>query len=153
MKREGEEQMVQQASTQAVVVEVKTHGFLVRVLYYVFIGWWFGLLWALLSWLVYATVIGAPLGAVMLNKVPGMISLKQGEKSMKVVSDASGYGAVEEKPQQRRWWIRVIYYPFGLIFSLIAILLGWLLCVFLITLPLGIMLFNKVPAIASLHRG
>ena len=145
--------MVQQQSSQAVVVEVNKHGFIVRALYYIFIGWWFGLLWALLSWLVYATVIGAPLGAVMLNKVPGMISLKQREKSYKVVSGMGGQDVVEEKPQQRRWWIRVIYYPFGLIFSLIAIFVGWLLCVFIITLPLGIMIFNKVPAIASLHRG
>ncbi|MEW6552698.1 MAG: hypothetical protein AB1384_00235 [Actinomycetota bacterium] len=55
--------------------------------------------------------------------------------------------------RQVRWWIRVLYYPFGLVFSLIAIFLGWFLCVFLITLPLGIVVFNKVPAIASLHRG
>jgi uncharacterized membrane protein YccF (DUF307 family) len=145
--------MVQQESPQAVVVEVKKHGFIVRALYYIFIGWWFGLLWALLSWLVYATVIGAPLGAVMLNKVPGMISLKQRDKRYNVVSTGGGHDVVEEKPQQRRWWIRVIYYPFGLIFSLIAIFVGWLLCVFIITLPLGIIIFNKVPAIASLHRG
>jgi uncharacterized membrane protein YccF (DUF307 family) len=145
--------MVQQESPQAVVVEVKKHGFIVRALYYIFIGWWFGLLWALLSWLVYATVIGAPLGAVMLNKVPGMISLKQRERRYKVVSTRGGHDVAEEKPQQRRWWIRVIYYPFGLIFSLITIFVGWLLCVFIITLPLGIIIFNKVPAIASLHRG
>jgi len=153
MKREGDKQMVQETDPQAVVVEVKKHGFIVRALYYIFIGWWFGLLWALLSWLVYATVIGAPLGAVMLNKVPGMISLKQREKRYKAVSAVGGHDVVEEKPQQRRWWIRVIYYPFGLVFSLIAIFVGWLLCVFIITLPLGIMIFNKVPAIASLHRG
>lgn len=135
-----------------VVVKVKTHGLIVRAVYYIFIGWWFGLFWALLSWVMYATVIGAPLGVKMMNRIPGAISLKAREKDIKVVDEASGYKVTEVDRQQHAWWVRVLYYPIGLVLSLIAILLGWLLCAFLITLPLGIIVFDKVPAIASLRR-
>ncbi|MDD3718089.1 MAG: hypothetical protein PHP28_05435 [Actinomycetota bacterium] len=145
--------MVQQTQTpQPIVIKVKTHGLIIRALYFCFIGWWFGLFWALLSWVMYATVVFAPLGVVMLNKVPGAISLKARERNMRVITDESGYTAKLENAEQFPLWVRVIYYPFGLAFSLAAIFLGWFLCVALITLPLGILVFNRVPAIASLHR-
>ena len=136
----------------AVVVEVKRHGFIVRALYFIFIGWWFGLFWALLSWVMYATVIGAPLGAVMLNRVPGAISLKAREKDVRVFQGEGGYTVREVRKQQFPWWARVLYYPVGLVMSLVVIIAAWLLCCLLITLPLGIMLFNTVPAVASLAR-
>jgi uncharacterized membrane protein YccF (DUF307 family) len=135
-----------------VTVNVKQHGIIVRALYFILIGWWWGLFVALFGWLVYATVIGAPLGAKILNAVPGAISLKARDRRLELRQTANGYEVVGAEVQQRRWWIRVLWYPFGLVLSLFAILIGWLLCAFLITLPFGIMVFNKVPAIASLHR-
>jgi hypothetical protein len=137
---------------QPIVVKEKKHGFIIRALYFLFIGWWFGLFWALLSWFIYATIVLAPLGAAMLNKVPGAISLKAREKDVKVIVDESGYEVKQENRKQHSIWLRILYYPIGLIASLIAIFLGWILCILLITMPLGIMVFNWVPAIASLHR-
>jgi uncharacterized membrane protein YccF (DUF307 family) len=129
------------------------YGLFVRALYFIFIGWWFGLLWALLSWVMYATVIGAPLGAVMMNQVPGAISLKAKEQHIAVVPEPGGYAAGRIRVRQRPLWARILYYPIGLVLSLLLILLAWLLCVLVITIPLGILLFNKVPVVASLHRG
>jgi uncharacterized membrane protein YccF (DUF307 family) len=136
-----------------VTVKVRQHGIIVRALYFIFIGWWWGLIVAFFGWFLYATVIGAPLGIKVLNAVPGSISLKAREKDLMVRQTPDGYQVTREKKQQRRWWVRVLWYPFGLVSSLFAILIAWLLCTVLITIPLGIMLFNKVPAIASLYRG
>jgi len=110
------------------------------------------LFWALLSWAMYATIVFAPLGIIMLNKVPGAISLKAREKDIKVMVDETGYAVKQTNKEQYPIWVRVLYYPVGLIASLAAIFLGWMLCCLLITMPLGIVLFNWVPAIASLHR-
>ncbi len=136
-----------------VVVEVKSYGFIIRALYFIFIGWWLGLAWSLLSWLVYATVILAPVGAHMMNRVPGLISLKARQKEIRVETGADGTTVKQESLQQHNLLLRIIYYPFGLIFSLITILAAWLLCCLIITMPLGIWLYGKVPWIASLHRG
>jgi len=53
--------LTEQQSTKAsvsqpkpVVVKVKHHGLIVRALYFLVIGWWFGLFWAFASWFVYA---------------------------------------------------------------------------------------------------
>ncbi len=135
-----------------VVMHVREHGLFVRALYFLFIGWWFGLFWALASWVMYASVIGAPLGAVMMNKVPGAISLKSKQKDIKVIATEDGYTISQTGKQQFPLWARILYYPVGLILSLLMIIFGWFLFIFLITAPLGVMVFNAVPAVTSLHR-
>ena len=135
-----------------VVMHVREHGLFVRALYFLFIGWWFGLFWALASWVMYASVIGAPLGAVMMNKVPGAISLKSKQKDIKVFATGDGYTISQTNKQQFPLWARILYYPVGLILSLLMIIFGWFLFIFLITAPLGVMVFNAVPAVTSLHR-
>jgi len=49
--------------------------FLIRGLYFVLIGWWFSLLWAGAGWLLCASIIGLPLGVLMLNKLPAATTL------------------------------------------------------------------------------
>ena len=46
-----------------------------RFLYFVFIGWWFSLIWSLLAWLLCVTIIGLPLGVLMLNRLPNVTTL------------------------------------------------------------------------------
>ena len=48
---------------------------LVRAVYFVLFGWWFSLIWALLAWLLCATIIGLPLGVMMLNGLPTVTTL------------------------------------------------------------------------------
>lgn len=54
---------------------VPQHGWLLRLLYFLVIGWWFSLLWALLGWLLCVTVIGLPFGVWMLNRLPAVTTL------------------------------------------------------------------------------
>jgi len=49
--------------------------FLIRALYFIFIGWWFSLLWAAVAWVLCATILGLPLGVLMLNALPWVTTL------------------------------------------------------------------------------
>lgn len=49
--------------------------FLVRAAYFVLFGWWFSLLWAVLAYLLCATIIGLPPGIMMLNGLPTVTTL------------------------------------------------------------------------------
>ena len=49
--------------------------FLIRVFYFVVIGWWFSLFWAALGWVLCASIIGLPIGVLMLNKLPTVTTL------------------------------------------------------------------------------
>jgi uncharacterized membrane protein YccF (DUF307 family) len=51
--------------------------FLLRAVYFVVIGWWFSLLWAAVAWLLCATILGLPLGVLMLNALPLVTTLRR----------------------------------------------------------------------------
>jgi len=58
------------------VVESRRPGCLVQILWFAFVGSWFGALWVTVAWVLLATIIGAPLGAAMLNQVPQVMALR-----------------------------------------------------------------------------
>lgn len=52
--------------------------FLVRALYFIFVGWWLSLFWMIGSYLRMLTVIGIPLGLMMANRLPSVFTLNRG---------------------------------------------------------------------------
>ncbi|MBM4457405.1 MAG: YccF domain-containing protein [Chloroflexi bacterium] len=54
---------------------VPQHFFLIRLIYFLLIGWWFSLLWSLLGWLLCVSIIGLPFGVWMLNRLPNVTTL------------------------------------------------------------------------------
>lgn len=46
-----------------------------RALYFVLVGWWAALLWMALAYLLCLTIIGIPLGILLLNRLPEVYTL------------------------------------------------------------------------------
>jgi uncharacterized membrane protein YccF (DUF307 family) len=55
------------------------HNLLVRVLYFVFVGWWLSFLWANVANILAVTIIGLPVAIWMLNRLPFVLSLYRDE--------------------------------------------------------------------------
>jgi uncharacterized membrane protein YccF (DUF307 family) len=51
---------------------------LLRLLWFVFIGWWASLAWMIASYFLMLTIIGIPLGLMMVNRLPFVFSLHRG---------------------------------------------------------------------------
>ena len=51
--------------------------FVLRAIYFVVIGWWFSLIWAFAGWALCLTIIGLPLGLIMLNRLPAATTLQR----------------------------------------------------------------------------
>ena len=66
------------ASGKTRYVSAKQPLWLVRALYFLLIGWWFSLLWSTVAWLLCITIIGLPLGILMLNGLPAVTTLRRG---------------------------------------------------------------------------
>ena len=51
--------------------------FLIRALYFVVIGWWASLLWAVVGYLLCLTIFFLPFGLIMLNNLPFVTTLRR----------------------------------------------------------------------------
>ena len=56
---------------------VEQRPFLLRALYFLLIGWWFSAIWMAVAWALSSSIIGLPLGFLMFNAVPAVITLQR----------------------------------------------------------------------------
>ncbi len=128
-------------------------GWLARLVYFVFIGWWLSGLCIVTSYGLMVTVIGIPLGVIVLNRLPQITSLRPRSQGTQVTTagDSTVVSFLQGAPQ-RNWFVRTAYF----------LLVGWwLVAVYLtiawigtvLTLGWGALVFyNLVPALLTLHR-
>jgi uncharacterized membrane protein YccF (DUF307 family) len=76
--REVRYRMVARGPAGAVYRQVpaQQYPFLLRALYFVFVGWWLSALWMALASLVCSTIIGLPVGIWMFDLVPMLVTLQ-----------------------------------------------------------------------------
>ena len=140
------------------MVRVRERGgvpLLLRILWFVFIGWHVTLYWIVAAWLLNVTVIGLPLGLWMLNRVPQVLTLKPvGGYTVADIRDGRVVSVRHAGVRQRFWLWRLVYFlGIGWWFSLLWSLVAWALCACIIGLPFGIWMLNRLPAVTTLHRG
>jgi uncharacterized membrane protein YccF (DUF307 family) len=128
--------------------------FLIRVLWFFLIGWHVTFWWVLAAWLFNVTIIGLPVGLWMLNRVPLVLTLRtqRGYTVTQVNADGAVQSRYRSEPQISWVW-RLLYFVFiGWWFSLLWSLLGWLLCVTIIGMPLGVLMLDRLPNVTTLMR-
>lgn len=57
--------------------EVPQFPFIIRLLYVIFIGWWWGAIWLAIAWALAAPLITLPISVLMIDRSPFMISLQR----------------------------------------------------------------------------
>jgi uncharacterized membrane protein YccF (DUF307 family) len=135
------------------VQESQQFPFLLRVLWFIFIGWHITLWWILIAWFLNLMIIGLPVGLWMLNRVPLVLTLR----TVRGYNVASASGdEVEwhyENAPQHSFLVRALYFLLiGWWFSLLYSVLAWLLSVSIIGLPFGVWMFNRLPEVTTLMR-
>jgi uncharacterized membrane protein YccF (DUF307 family) len=51
--------------------------FVLRTIYFLLIGWWFSAIWMAAAWALSSSIIGLPLGFLMFNAVPAVMTLQR----------------------------------------------------------------------------
>lgn len=128
---------------------------LVRALWFLFIGLWLGPLWIALAWLLLVTVIGLPLGLLMINRIPQVMTLKP-IRTRTAVTVQNGVMVVSQvRPEQYPFVARAAYFLLvGWWFSLVWLVLTYTLIVATLGLglPLAFWMCDRVPAVTTLAR-
>jgi uncharacterized membrane protein YccF (DUF307 family) len=143
------------ASSSPVVIARHSEGppLLVRALWFIFIGWWLTGLVNVLAYLIALTIIGLPLAFMIFNRLPTVLTLRP--RTVHTTHEVSGgvTHITETLVPQRNFVGRAVYFIligwwFGGIWSVLA----WLLCITVIGLPVGVMMYNRLPAVMTLRR-
>jgi uncharacterized membrane protein YccF (DUF307 family) len=154
------------ASTSVNVnIQQNSPGCLTRGLYYIFIGWWLGFLWLNLGFFLCFMIITLPLGLVMLNRLPQVLTLRPSGTSTNVnvsstMTQSSGSNVMMNTVNvnvngtvQYSFLVRALYYVFvGWWAGYIWAFLGYLCCLSIVLLPVGLLMLNRLPMVLTLRR-
>jgi len=116
---------------------------LLKLLYFLAIGWWLSALAALLGYLLCVSVIGLPFGVLILNRLPFLVYL----------TEPPSPEYPEKTPRDELpFLLRVVwFFVLGWEAGLVVLVLGYLAVVTVIGIPLGIYLLNRVPLVLTLR--
>lgn len=148
-------------------VQQKGHGFLIRAIYFVCVGWWLGLFWLHLGFALCALVITLPVGLIMLNRLPQILTLKPAGTSTQVNISSTVMQGTPGDPAmmvnninvnvggtlQHNFLIRALYFVFiGCWLGYIWASLAYLCFVSIVLIPVGILMLDKLPAVLTLRK-
>lgn len=123
--------------------------FIIRAVWFIFVGWWLTGFVLTVAWFLNLTIIGLPIGIKLINYAPYTLTLK--EMQAYDVSEVTEMGGRSSKSPNVI--IRGIYFLLiGWWASGILMALSYLISITIIGLPIGIKLFNYLPYVTSLKK-
>jgi len=119
----------------------------IRIVYFLLIGWWLGALAAGFAFLCCATFIGLPIGTMIFNRLPSIMTLlAEGEDC------PAGY-AHRHYREDIPMILRIVYFfLIGWEIGLIMLGLGYFLILTVIGIPFGLIVLNYLPMGMTLSR-
>jgi uncharacterized membrane protein YccF (DUF307 family) len=138
------------------IIELKTGPhILVRVVWYMFIGWWLTGIVMVIAWLAAIIVIGLPLTFYLVNRIPTVLTLRPRREQHELVTGSDGVTRYRRiSTQQSGLLPRIAYFLLvGWWASALWMIGSYILMITIIGIPLGLMMVNRLPFVFSLHRG
>lgn len=127
-----------------VAVQRKT-GWLLQLVYFIFIGWWLGALAVVLAYALFALVLTIPLGVKIVNRISYLMALREPPQLLAL------YGTVAVA--QRNILLRALWFLLvGWWLAALWMSLAYLLCLTILGMPVGFWMFDKTPGILTLRR-
>lgn len=117
--------------------------FLLRTVYFLLVGWWAAAIWGALAWLCCVSIVLLPLGTVMFNQLPKVLTLKP-------VDEDPITGA---PPRELPFLLRAVWFIFlGWHGGFWAFAIGYGLCLTIIGMPLGVYVLHRIPLVMTLKQ-
>lgn len=141
---------------QAAILEVKTGPpILVRVVWYLLVGWWLTGIAMAVAWVAAIVIIGLPLTFWLVNRIPTVLTLRPRRQQFVVVTGADGVTRMQSlATKQTAVVLRILYFVVvGWWASAVWMVVSYVLMLTILGIPLGMMMVNRLPFVFSLHRG
>ena len=100
-----------------------------------------------------STLIGIPGAIWVINRIPQIMTLKSSRR-LQVSNNDSGVTVIGYSDrEQRRWWVRAIYYVLvGWWATFVWLLLLWIAGILIITLPISFWMAGQTGKVQTLRR-
>lgn len=138
-----------------VQVNIKTSSpnFLLRAIWFIFIGWWAGFALLNLGFALIFTVFLIPVGLVLLNYLPTVLTLRPRTQQTSVTVNNGMVTVNIGQKQQYNFLLRAVYFVFvGWWAGYCWAVLGYVLCTSILLMPVGLMMLNRLPEVLTLRR-
>ncbi|MGH2557917.1 MAG: hypothetical protein ACRDJH_02550 [Thermomicrobiales bacterium] len=141
------------APTVHLSVQSRQLPFLLRALWFVFVGWWLSVFFITVGYLFLLLVVTIPFGLYLLHRVPQVQTLRQRTASFKTeYRDGAVYFTEGTQPQYP-WYARAVYFVFvGWWLAAFWLTTAWLISLLVITLPLSAWMIDRTPGVLTLQR-
>ncbi len=137
----------------ASVVDDRQPGCLLTLLWFIFVGWWLSALWSAIAWALIVSIIGMPLGLIMINRLPMVATLRRPASEYRVLPGADGPQVRLAHVPQPPFLLRALWFIFvGWWLSAVCLAIAWGASATFIGIPLAIWLYNRIPAVTTLAR-
>lgn len=137
--------MTEEQNRGPVVAVKQGPGCLVQILWFVFVGWWLGSFAVTAAYFMFVLIVTIPVGIAILNNIPKIMALREPAKLV------SPYGQVNTP--QYNIVLRALWFVFvGWWLSGIVMTIAYALCMTIIGLPIGFLMFDWVPGVLTLRR-
>jgi uncharacterized membrane protein YccF (DUF307 family) len=126
----------------------------IRVVWYIFIGWWLTAIVISIAYFCAIIIVGLPIAFYLFNRIPLFLTLRGRSKTYRTLTSADGTTTVlGVHVQQRPMWARALWFIFvGWWLGAIYMSLAYALCLTIIGLPIGLLMFDRVGAVMTLLR-
>jgi uncharacterized membrane protein YccF (DUF307 family) len=147
------EETAPDAGSYAFGTRTKGVPFLLRVIWFILVGWWLGAIFIAAGYLFTGLLITIPLGWWFLNRIGRAMTLMPATTEVLTVSDSGGSEVLVREPRQVFWPLRVVYtFLIGLWIGAIWLMVAYILCVSIIFMPLGLWMINRAPTVLTLEQ-
>jgi len=125
----------------------------VRIVWFLFVGWWLSAIVILGIWLLSALIITLPLALTLLNKVPQITTLRKPSTSWSTSTENGTTIVREVDVEQREFWKRALYFVLvGFWITLPWLYVAWILMWTIVLLPVSFWMFSKAATVTTLRR-
>jgi uncharacterized membrane protein YccF (DUF307 family) len=129
-------------------VTVQPPNLILRVIWFVLVGWWLTGILSAAAWALNATIIGLPLGLWIINRLPFVATLRPIESFYRIED-----GHVVSGVAQRPFLVRAIYFLLiGWWLSGLWMAVAYALLISVIGLPIAFWMYGRIGTVTTLFR-
>jgi uncharacterized membrane protein YccF (DUF307 family) len=130
------------------VVAVEPPHLILRVIWFVLVGWWLAGILSAAAWALNATIIGLPLGLWIINRLPLAATLRPSESRYQVRA-----GLAVPATEQHPFLLRAVYFLLiGWWLSGLWMAVAYALLITIIGMPAAFWMYGRIGAVTTLYR-